>query len=377
MLEKRFPALPRRFRNIPGLGPYFTVGFVVMASRQNVFQAPEGPRARAAPGLTVVLGPELPKKRGKPLVVLILALLLAGAAAGFLFRKPVILVTDSAFHSLYGRNRSLVRQITLSVVLFRQVKGVMVAETSGPDMISLAVRRASVRPYAVFFPYRYREGARRYLKDQPGTPAVVLADREMPEFAGGETGLSPAWFSTDTELDYYRAGYGAGSLAYERRDVSRTRRREILVFQDEDRRSRDQEAFSRGLNDFWKAKTGSPYDGNLVFPGYSWTASADFPQNTDCIVISGIGDVFFRAKKEDFASVPLVFFTWLDPEALPYETALVFDDSPWALLPGAVRTLKRGRGRIPSEIHLLPGGLPVILGWRIKTLNIPARTADN
>jgi hypothetical protein len=348
-----------------------------MASRQNVFQGPVGPRARAAPGLTVVLGPELPKKHGKPLFLLILALLLAGAAAGFLFRKPVILVTDSPFSSLYGRNRSLVRRITLSVMLFRQIKGVMVAETSGPDMVSLAVWRASARPYAVFFPYRYREGAQRYLKEHPGIPAVVLADREMPEFTGGEAGLSPAWFSTDTELDYYRAGYGAGFLAYDKQDVSRTRRREILVFQDEDRRNRDQEAFSQGLNDYWKEKTGSSYNGNLVFPDYAWNAPSDFPQNVDCIVISGIGDVFFRAKKENFASIPLIFFTWLEPEALPYETALVFDDSPWALLPGAVRMLEQGRGKIPSKIHLSHGGLPLILGWRIKMLNIPARTADN
>ncbi|MDR2049877.1 MAG: hypothetical protein LBP69_10530, partial [Treponema sp.] len=105
---------------------------------------------------------------------------LAVVASAFFSRRPVVLVTDFAFTALYGEQRAAVKKICLSALLFRRVKTAFVTESAGPDLVSLAARMASARPYAVFFPYRYRDGALRYITDYPGVSAAVLAGRERP-----------------------------------------------------------------------------------------------------------------------------------------------------------------------------------------------------
>jgi hypothetical protein len=360
------------------------------------------------------------KKAAVFMVLGVFVLILALLAYLFFTRNPVILVSDSSFAVLYGRQRARVMRAVLFLRLFRPVKTVSVAANAGSDMVSLAVWDASKQPFAVFFPYRYYEGALRYAQDHPGVQAAVFAGRQNmpPGYGSGQADSPPAvaWFSTDSRTDFYRAGYCAGALAVPEDRIKQAfemEQRTILVFQDNVHgQDREQEAFLLGLEAYRKdisdLVTGVTGGANAPFPGIPHFAGADWEffgrDNPDdvaglaCAVISGKGDAFFQAN----LAIPLVIFTWLDPAFLPDETVLVFDDSPWALIPQALDMLKTGRGSgaIPSAVRggtlvRLPdlagnaerfffpfsGGryriLPKDVVARIKKLNFLENTADN
>jgi hypothetical protein len=168
------------------------------------------------------------------------------AIAGLIFslRAPVVLVGDAPFAGLYGRGRSILKQAGLSLRFFRPVTPVILGESAGPDMAALAVEESSPAPYAVFFPYRYSEGARLYGEKNPEIPVFVLGGRGLP----GQEGEGPVFLPTDLEADYYRAGLAAALFAGERPG-------RVLLFQDGAVSPAGEQAFIRGLREggFWEA----------------------------------------------------------------------------------------------------------------------------
>jgi hypothetical protein len=277
---------------------------------------------------------------------------LVGLAVIFFSRRPVVLVTDSGFTAFYGKQRTGVKKMSLSVLFFRQVKTALVAESAGPDLVSLAARMASARPHAVFFPYRYRDGALRYIRDYPDVAAAVLAGREKPSetaFPGpeGAGGNGLAWYSTDVLTDFYRGGFCAGLLAMPDG--------EILV-QAGTITPEQRSALLQGVKESGNQET---------VPRVRFT-NRDFPEGLACAVLAGGGEAFF----EEVPAVPFVLYSWLDPAAVPAETAVLFSDSPWEALPEALKLLESGHfeGVIPSGIQVLGGKTVGLSAGRIKRL---------
>jgi hypothetical protein len=291
-------------------------------------------------------------------VVLVL-LLLAGI---FLCRRPVILVSDRPFNLLYGENRVLIRRLTLSLSLFRLVKTVNIAGGAGPDLAAQAAAGLSRRPYGVFFPYRYREGARRYLKDRPGFPVFILGGRmeqDRPPSAGQDETEEPSWFFTDTRTDLYRAGVLAGFLAQAGKAPP--------AFDQKGLESDKIEAFVRGLKDQdWLEEP--------LFPPFS----EQMPKPA-CVVLQGKGDPYLY----EWPEASLLLFTWTNPAFLPRRTLAIFDDSPWAQLETALELFRKGGGgglissqiRFPGPIKELKQRNFDIKG--LKTLKYEPINTDN
>jgi hypothetical protein len=286
---------------------------------------------------------------------------LAVLAAVFLYRRPVVLVTDSVFDSLYGKQRGVVKKLGVSALFFRRIKTASVAESAGPDLISLAARMASARPYAVFFPYRYREGALRYIGDYPDASVAVLAGRALETAFPGpavsaDVPAGLAWYSTDVLTDFYRGGFCAGLLA-----VSSG---EILV-QAGTVTTEQRSALLQGVEE----SAGQQAVSRVRF------TNRDFPEEAACAVVASGGEVFFRREPV----VPFVLYSWLDPAAVPVEAAVIFSDSPWEILPEALKLLEKGQfeGIIPSVPWVPESKTAGISAGRIKRLNFSPGTADN
>ncbi|MDR2702019.1 MAG: hypothetical protein LBB72_06290 [Spirochaetaceae bacterium] len=260
----------------------------------------------------------------------------------FFIRKPVVLVTDKPFNQLYGEGRARLERHTYSFSLFRQVKTINIAEGAGPDLVAQAAASLSRRPLAVFFPYRYREGARRYLKDRPGAAVVILGGRNRREAAKEEE--EPRWFYTDTAADLYRAGVLAGELALQDPEGGA-----VALYQS-GLSEAERTAFNRGVKD-------QGWDENpLISSNNSEITSRFLGKGIACLVLLRKGDSRFF---EDSGS--LVLFTWSDPALVPGKTAAIFDDSPWAQLGFALKLLKKGAtppetadfGLIPSKLTIV------------------------
>jgi hypothetical protein len=284
-----------------------------------------------------------------------------GLAAAFFSRRPVVLVTDSAFTALYGKQRTAVKKLGLSARFFRRVKTAPVAESAGPDLVSLAARAASGRPHAVFFPYRYRDGALRYIRDYPDVRAAVLAGRESgasgPAAGASDAAGGLAWYSTDVLTDLYRGGFCAGLLAVSAGEIS--------VFWANPLDSEQKSALLRGVEDGAGPETAS----RVSFTG------GNFPGETACAILAGGGEAFFGEQ----TGIPFIMYSWLDPAALPSEAAVLFSDSPWEALPEALKLLEKGRfeGAVPSVPRVLGGKAAGLSAGRIKKLNFSPEVTDN
>jgi hypothetical protein len=262
--------------------------------------------------------------------------------AGFFSRKPVVLVTDKPFNQLYGESRARFEKYALSFRIFRQVKTIAVAEGAGPDLVAQAAASLSRQPLAVFFPYRYREGARRYLKDRPGSVVVILGGRNRREAANkGEE--EPRWFYTDTVTDLYRAGVLAGELALQDPEGG------AAALYQSGLSDAEKTAFNQGVKDQgWDENPLISSNNNEITSRFSGKGIA-------CLVLLRKGDSRFF---EDSGSLAL--FTWLDPALVPGKTAAIFDDSSWAQLGPALKLLKKGEnnpetadfGLIPSKLTI-------------------------
>ena len=311
-------------------------------------------------------------------VALLLFILILLLMVAFFSRRPVILVTDRAFNVLYGVKRSRNKQFFLSVRLFRPIKTITMAEGAGPDLVAQGALSLSRRPFAVFFPYRYREAAWRYLTSRPDSPVVVLAGREIQDTS--ETGhnmlesaaiVPPLWIHTDSETDLYRAGVLAGIFVrYEKQNGENAGNwgdivnQEIALFH-EGLNNEEITAFIAGLEE--QQWTGFP----LYSPDLAET-------DLSCAVIL---DNFRFLPEVEVNS--LIFFSWMDPALVPRKTIAIFDDSPWAQIGPVLDCMKQSRQNalIPSEVIFFRGDKIQKDVYneinKLKTLKKKVENADN
>jgi hypothetical protein len=253
-------------------------------------------------------------------------------AVFFYFRPPVVLVSDASFDALYGVRRTWEKRITLSLRFFRRVKPVPVAENTGSDMLVFAVEEAALTPYCVLFPYRYEEAAGRYAARFPQIPVALLGGRirEAPE--PGEI----FFVSTDIMTDFYRAGRCAAIFAQNGDG-------RILFFQENSMAAAERAAFIDGLRE-------QGFEGEPLFIN----AGVDYSgvEKVLCVVMVGSAPSFLERNPD----VPLILFSWIDPGLTGRGVKVIFDDSPWAMVPETLAMISRKEkaGSFPSGI-LFPG----------------------
>jgi hypothetical protein len=259
-----------------------------------------------------------------------------GSAGVFFSRPPVVLVTDAAFDGLYGLWRTRLKRIETSLRLFRPVAIARIAENTGSDVVVFAVEEAAAAPYVVLFPYRYYEGAQRYVGQHPDVPAVLL---------GNGIGVSPVdeaplFIRTDRRTDFYRAGRCAALSALA--DGAG-----VLFFQDDLVSLDDRDAFLLGLQE-------QGYDQRPLYVGTN-SDYASF-ESISCVVMTGSAAAFL----EQDAKIPIILFSWVDPAITSTDVKLIFDDSPWALAIEAVEMAfgDQAPGLIPSKISVMERRIP-------------------
>ena len=284
----------------------------------------------------------------------------------FFSRKPVLLVTDRPFELLYGEKRSRQRQYTLSLQLFRRIKTIRVAEDAGPDLVAQAAESLSRRPFAVLFPYRYREGAKRYLRDRPYLNVIILGGRNREEnpLPGPNDHPAPLWLFTDTETDLFRAGAISGLFALGEGVGTHWN---IALYMERPSEM-NSNAFSRGVAEYWPAG-----------PLFS-------PDNSEHSLICAVLVNSFHFSEEN-SHRALIFFSWMDPLMASGKTLAVFDDSPWTQIRAALALLQSGYDStdglniIPSEIivigeEIMPKSLQFEVN-KVKNLRYWPENADN
>jgi hypothetical protein len=283
--------------------------------------------------------------------LILLALIIAGLV--FLLRAPVLLVTDPSANLLYGESRAKLRQAEISFKLFRRLKAVLIMEDAGTEIIVAAVKAAAKKPRTVFFPYRYSAAAHRYKEENPTITAIILEGRS-------QTTGSPLGIVTDTEADMFRAGICAAFLAGENEGTTGNgeqgtgnRERGIVVFHDGTLTMRGREAFEKGLLT----------QGSLKRPLYLDDPS-DFPDEEiiSCAVILSQGAWFF----ERHGNEPTILFSWIDPEMTPANVKVIFCDSPWSQVYGALR-INNEEKALASEL-IIPGNRLLEKGTLLKQL---------
>jgi hypothetical protein len=265
-------------------------------------------------------------------------LAIGSAALFFLYRAPVLLVTDAPFNALYGKNRILVQQIMVQARLFRRVRQVFIGEDAGADMVSLAVKAAAAEPYCILFPYRYAEAAERYAKQWVSVPVAVLGQHNQKPPDG------TIFIQTDMETDLYRAGLCAAVLA--RTSGTETEetdtQKKISVLQKESLSSTDKQIILDGLKK-------QDFEQNPQYTMASANYNAD--RKDAAVLILGQANSFFDQN----VRAPVVLFSWVNPAATASSVKIVFDDSLWALAVPAVQAARitGTEGHIPSKIVLV------------------------
>ena len=289
----------------------------------------------------------------KTLIVAVsLVLAVSLTMAIFYFRSPVLIVTEQSFMELYGKKRMRNEALLSSIVLFRAVKTVEVANDAGDDIVPFAVAEISVKPYCVLFPLRFVPSAQRYKEINPNIPVVVLEGRYMESENPVEktlgTNISEYFiYKTDIDDDFFNLGLAVSALKQENEPNSDSSAPEteksdkIVVFLDK-KLTQMKDIFLKGL-----------YSRGILpetqflnsFSQYSETP------NISCVILAGLGFEYLDKKK----GVPVIAFTWIDPYLLPFDVVMVINDSPWAQARQAVRMVGAGEknGAIKSEFVVL------------------------
>jgi hypothetical protein len=256
----------------------------------------------------------------------------------FLSRPPVLVVTELSFAEFYGERRLRSETARSSLVLFRWVRPVAVADDAGDDIVQAAVEGASSKPLCVLFPLRFAKVARSYREKNPDIPVVLLegryTERANPTaFAIGSNTEDYFIYKTDISADFYRAGLAAAILDSEKNE-------RIAILLESGVQAQAKEAISKALND-----AQSPLQ-TSYFTAYSQFTSN---QNFSCVVLAGLGADYL----DKYSGVPVIFFTWISPELILRDVVLVFNDSPWVQAVSAVRMVQAGmtKGQIPSKIQ--------------------------
>jgi hypothetical protein len=273
-------------------------------------------------------------------VFLIAAILTLSAV--FFARSPVLIVTDYSFIELYGKSRIRYEAVYSSLVLFRQVKAVTVTDDAGDDIVQFAITDVSSRPFCVLFPLRFARVARNYREIYPHIPVVILegrypADANPAGYAIGQDTDDYFLFKTDISADFYRAGLAAAIIDGEKDG-------RIVVFTENGIQSLAREACLRSLNDI-----GKPLHTSF------FTTFAQFVENPSlsCVIMTGAASDYFDKQFK----VPVIYFTWLNPELVSADVIVIFNDSPWVQTVPAVRMVAAGmtKGQIQSKTIVLKG----------------------
>ncbi|MDR1176263.1 MAG: hypothetical protein LBK83_12440 [Treponema sp.] len=260
----------------------------------------------------------------------------------FYSRDPVLVVNDAYFSALYGPKRLLFSRLEASLRLFRPVKAVTIAENAGADIVVLALEDASPRPFCVIAPGRYAGSLRRYAEKYPEIDTGILGDEpgQPPGRAQASINSSLLWFSADRNADYYRAGLAAGLLA---RGEGR-----ILVFYNTLPLSGQQEAFRLALRE-----RGYQREPEMISSREEYSSFDD----VSCVILAGHAPEFLNRN----LNIPVILFSWIDPDKTSRNTCVIFDDSHWTLIVPMVLGIKNSgplaelRGRsIPSKMKFLP-----------------------
>ena len=254
-------------------------------------------------------------------IILALFLFFGFALRIFFSRPPVLIVTDISFSQLYGPERLERQTRRIAFSFFRQVIQVLVDESAGPELVAIAAEEASGEPWAVIFPYRYLEGARRYREAMPETRVLVI---------GGSPRSTEEAFSsvfTDAHTDFYRAGMAAALFSGEKRP---------LFFSDGTLSDELREAFRQGLAD-----SGSQSEPVFINATSNYSSWADI----GCVVVAGPAARF----AEQNLDIPIILFSWIDPSLTPGTVKLVFDDSHLTLAVEALRATPAGELYLPSS----------------------------
>jgi len=256
----------------------------------------------------------------------------------FQMRSPVLIVTDMAFIPLYGDERIRDKSLRSSLVLFRPVKTVIIANDAGDDIVLIAINDISSRPHCVIFPLRFAHSARQYREQNPLVPVIILGNRYEENFiisALGGNANDYYIYTTDVHAEFHRVGLIAAAL-----DMNKNGR--IAVFMENNLQTQVRETFSNALN----SGNSSP---QAVF--YSSFSSFSGSQDFSCVILAGTGSEYMDRESD----IPVIIFTWIDPDLLSSGFILVIDDSPWAQTVQAVRmaSQKMPSGRILSEFTFL------------------------
>jgi len=285
-------------------------------------------------------------KRAGLSFVLILGLLvvsLSVAALVFLSRSPVLVVTDIPFAALYGENRLRMRQLSASAALFRQVRPVFITDDASPDMLIAAIAYASEDPFLVLFPRRFAAVAERFHRESPEIPVVVFRGTVPASELPAGNGIFSV-FGTDRGTDLFRAGLFAGIIGsmgqtgeQDGLDLPAGQRTHVLW--------QDSFVTSGGRDLFSGAVMERDPDSAVVFVG----AAAGMPdtRNVSSMVMAGAGADYLERNP----GIPVILFSWLNPDLTSGEVVAMFDDSPWALVVPATRMASEGIavGVIPSK----------------------------
>ena len=251
-------------------------------------------------------------------------------------RPPLVIVTEPSFNMIYGFSRAHGKQLNLSIKLFRRVIPIQVSDSAGSEIVVEAVYAASRAPFAVIFPGLFSAAAQRYLNEFPHVPVIINEGRF---YATGDYWQSSEddaiIILTDFENDLLRAGIYAGYLAVEGGG-------RVVVFQDRHLTEQEREIF----------------EGALLSQGFYNTAvyvdagneSAAW-QDISCAVVIGPATRFFELN----LAIPMVIFSWVNPEITPVSVKIIFDDSVWTAAANIMEILDKGVRSFASNIEI-PNG---------------------
>ncbi|MCL2805378.1 MAG: hypothetical protein FWD26_05510 [Treponema sp.] len=292
------------------------------------------------------------KKYRKPIIIIsafVIAVFMVLPVV-FFVRTPVLIVIEQEFSRFYGEERIRKEAFQASLVLFRPVRTVVAANDASDDVVALAVTENSAKPFCVLFPLRFARSARIYREQNPQIPVVILEGRFTEDdspaaFAVGRYPQDYFLYKTDIDRDFYRAGLAAAAF-----DNGKNGR--IIVFLEQNIHSQAREAFLRGVNEYKRRE--APENNERPTPTSSFFSSfSQFSEtsNISCVVLTGTGIEYLERKTK----IPVICFTWLAPDYIPDNVALIINDSPWSQVVQAVKMAKSGlpQGFIESKFTFI------------------------
>jgi hypothetical protein len=271
-------------------------------------------------------------RRGKKRFFVFAAFLIVLGGAGFFYlaRPPLVLVVDEAFLMLYGEKRADMRRYILSATLLRRVVFAVAAQDADQDAAGFAVNGVTQAPFMALFPERYLGGADRYaaaIKAAGQSGNIRTAVVDSGDGRGVHIGHAES-LVRDRETDLYRAGMCAAILA---------KNGDVVVYYQDNLPEVHREAFVKGL-------TAAGY---TTEPRFARSVESILPDAIGCAVLLAAVNTNLLAAREN---IPMVLFSWTDPEYTPNGVAVVFDDSLLAV----AGQVARGNNTPTAHAHILP-----------------------